>query len=207
MPEVTLPLPEDADSLAFGRVRLNFSDVFPVNDDRGLVSWYHFKVQTSEGVEVGHLNFRVGKSTHVQNVAGHIGYAIHQGHGYAFDACHAVVPVVRRIYSSVILTTDPENRASIRTIEKLGARFLEQVQIPEGDPAWDRGECAKLRYRWTLPALSSLTAASWALQKWRNRTYSIELQLRSSAKWNRASKCCIVVASTTLCLCLALLAG
>ena len=126
------------------------------------------KVQTIDGLEAGHLNFRVGNTAHVRNVAGHIGYAIHpehQGHGYAFDACHAAIPVVRRIYSSVILTTDPDNRASIRTIEHLGTQFLEQVQVPEGDPAWARGKRIKLRYHWTLPAPPRSLAATLAPQK------------------------------------------
>ena len=43
MSEIRLPLPEEADLLTSGNVRLCFSELFPGNVDQGLVPCYHFE--------------------------------------------------------------------------------------------------------------------------------------------------------------------
>ena len=44
------------------------------------------------------------------------------------------------------VTCDPDNVASRRTIERLGARYVETVQVPPGDPLFARGETRKCRF-------------------------------------------------------------
>lgn len=48
----------------------------------------------------------------------------------------------------VILTADPANTPSIRTIQKLGAKFLGEVEVPPDDPAYAGGARHKRRYEW-----------------------------------------------------------
>jgi len=84
--------------------------------------------------------------------AGHIGFEVLQdfrGHGYALDACRAVAPFVRTIYETVTITANPDNYASICTIERLGATFSDEVPVPPHDPAFQRGSRRKKRYQWT----------------------------------------------------------
>jgi tagatose 1,6-diphosphate aldolase len=150
--ELALSAPEASLDLRTGSIRLRFSKILPGDPPRGLAPAYHFKVLNGSDAEVGHINLRVGSSRHVLFAAGHVGFAIHpkhRGSGYALLACRALAPFILRHYDRVILTADPGNVASIRTIERLGAVFLEEVNVPEDDPAYAGGARCRRRYEWS----------------------------------------------------------
>ena len=143
-------LPEPPADLADGPVNLRFSVILPGDPERGFVPAYHFRI-TVNGTEVGHINLRVGDTDHVRFCAGHIGYEIypaHRGHRYAFHACRALAPFARSLCPEFIITSDPDNQASVRTIELLGATLLDEVPVPPHDPHYLRGSRTKLRFRW-----------------------------------------------------------
>ena len=99
----------------------------------GFVPYYHFRILVAQGAKVGHINFRVGDTEHVRLCGGHIGYEVSEafrGHSYALQACRALAPFVRSFYEAVVITCDPDNLASMRTIERLGARFIDEVAVP-----------------------------------------------------------------------------
>lgn len=144
-------LPPAPASLAFGDIKLAFVRIVPGNPAGDLVPYYHFRILTDQGTDAGHINFRVGDTDHVRMVAGHIGFevvAASRGHGNAYQACCALAPFVRSITREVIITCDPENVASRRTIERLGAEFMDEVDVPPHDPHYIRGSRSKRRYRW-----------------------------------------------------------
>ncbi len=144
-------LPEPPVNLSFDRVSLHFVGIVPGDPQRGFVPYYHLRILTASQSGVGHINFRIGATEHVLHCAGHIGYVIREpfrGHSYAFQACCAIAPFVRSVYPSVIITSDPDNHASIRTIERLGAAFIDEVPVPPHDPHYQRGSRTKRRYRW-----------------------------------------------------------
>ena len=58
---------------------------------------------------------------------------------------------VRLHFDTVIITCDPDNHPSRRTIEKLGARFLNEAEVPPHDPHFKRGLSIKRRYDWVVP--------------------------------------------------------
>lgn len=118
---------------------------------QGIVPGYHFEILNDQSEVVGHLNFRVGDSDHVLFAAGHIGYVIseqHRGYRHAANACLAVAPWVAKVSGTVLITVDPDNLPSIRTIELIGATFIDEVDVPPGDPHYLRGSPRKRRYRW-----------------------------------------------------------
>ena len=144
-------LPEAPRDLVHGEVSLRFVEYVPLDGRGGLAPFYHFKIQAGSAGEVGHINFRIGSSEHVQLCAGHIGYRIEEkfrGHGYALQACRALAPFVRSIYPEVLLTCNPDNYASAKTIERLGAVFIDEVAVPKHDPGYSKGARRKRRYRW-----------------------------------------------------------
>jgi hypothetical protein len=129
--------PPPPDTLSFGQVSLRFVRVIPGDPLRDFVPAYHFRIEVADGSDTGHVNFRVGDTEHVRVCAGHIGFEIEErfrGHGYAFKACRAIAPFVRSIYEAVTITCDPDNLASIRTIERLEAEFMDEVQFPRVIP-------------------------------------------------------------------------
>jgi tagatose 1,6-diphosphate aldolase len=150
MPSALQELPPPPQELAFGEVTLRFQTIVPADPSRGLVPYYHFRILLRDGTEVGHINFRIGQTRHIRISAGHIGYHIAEpfrGRAYALAACRAIAPFVRSVYPRVIITCDPDNHASRRTIEKLGARFIEEIEVPPDDPARQGGR-RKKRYEW-----------------------------------------------------------
>jgi tagatose 1,6-diphosphate aldolase len=137
--------------LCSGPVRLSFEKTVRPDSEEQLVPFYHFGILDRAGANVGHINFRVGDTRHVTLCAGHIGFEIkpdHQGYSYSLHACQALAPFVRRHYERVILTADPGNAPSIRIIERLGAAFLDEVDVPSNDPAYAAGCRRKKRYVW-----------------------------------------------------------
>lgn len=146
-----LSLPTAPETLSSGEIALRFNRIVPGDPSRGFVPYYYFRILIADGTDVGRINFRVGDTEHVRIAAGHIGFEIAEafrGHGYASQACRAVAPFVRSIYESVAITCDPDNRASRRTIEKLGAQFVDEAPVPVHDPHYQRGSRNKRRYRW-----------------------------------------------------------
>ena len=146
----TIPTPPE--DLHFDQVRLKFIRIVPGDASCGLVPFYHFRILTLDGKDAGHINFKVGDTEHIRLCAGHIGFEVSEmcrGHGLAFQACRAMAPFIRSFYATVIITSDPDNQASIRTIERLGAAFVDEIAVQTEDPQYQGGSRAKNRYRWT----------------------------------------------------------
>ena len=145
----TFPIPPN--DLCFDQIRLRFVRVVPGNVTRGLLPFYHFRILTADDKDVGHINFRFGDTEHVRLYAGHIGFEINEafrGRRLAFQACRAIAPFIRSFYTTVIITSDPDNLACVRTIERLGATFVDEVIVPPHDPQYQRGSRRKKRYHW-----------------------------------------------------------
>lgn len=146
------PLPAPPIDLIAGDVVLRLDQIVPGDPARDYVPYYHFRILIADGSDVGHINFRVGETDHVRLVAGHIGFEVlerFRGHGYARQACDAIAPLVRKVYETVLITCNPDNLPSRRTIERLGAVFIDEVAVPPHEPAFQRGIRSKRRYAWT----------------------------------------------------------
>ena len=147
-PPILLPPPPMA--LHEGGVALRFAKIVSPRG-KGRAPYYHFRILAGP-TDVGHINLRVGDSEHVNLVVGHVGFGIrkrHRGHRYALLACRALGPFARTVTPEVILTCDPGNHASRRTLERLaGGHAAEEVSVPRRAPHYRRGARTKLRFRW-----------------------------------------------------------
>lgn len=146
-----LPLPPPpAQALHEGAISLHLAKIVSPKT-RGLAPYYHFRILAGPR-DVGHINLRVGDCGHLQRVVGHVGFGIrkrYRGKRYAFLACQALGPFARIVSPEVILTCDPDNHASRRTLERLvGGDRGEEVKVPASDPHYRRGARTKLRFRW-----------------------------------------------------------
>jgi tagatose 1,6-diphosphate aldolase len=86
------------------------------------------------------------------------GFAVHErhrGHHYAERSCRLIAPIARHHgLNPVWITCNEANVASIRTIERLGAAYVETLTMPEEYPYASRYSAearTKRRYRWDLP--------------------------------------------------------
>ena len=140
--------------LEYAAVSLHLEKMISPDKKKVLVPVYRFAIKKGEGDRVGHISFKKGDIPHIVDYAGHIGYEIapiHRGNGYAAQACLALKPFVAQYYDKVIITTDPDNIASIKTILNIGAVYLNQVEIPEDNfMRKDHGHFFKRRYVWIL---------------------------------------------------------
>ena len=135
-------------------IEIRFRQIEPGDSVTGTVSAYHFRIHDADGIDVGRLRYRPSNATTVTHYVGHVGFEIapeHRGKRYAYRACLAIAPFVFQSQESVILTTNLDNTPSNKTIERLGAVFLDIQTVPETDPHYAFGGRVKRRYRWGRP--------------------------------------------------------
>lgn len=116
---------------------------------------YLFDIVLLDGTLIGQIDLRIGTSHTLVTYAGQIGYGIdrpYRGNHYAVKACELIAPVARdHGMHELWITCNPDNQASVRTCERLGARYIETVKVPRWSELWRRGDREKLRYLWILP--------------------------------------------------------
>ena len=143
-------LPRPSSRLAYDDVVLQFVDVIPADTLPGSVPCYHFRIVNTASEDVGSINLRIGDTHLTREVAGHLGYRIHQqhrGNGYAAKACLAVAPLATTTLEGIdiTITCDLDNVASIKTIERIGGSLIDEIEIANSD---GDGVVSKRRYRW-----------------------------------------------------------
>ena len=141
--------------LSDGELELVLAARYPGDTASGRVPAYRFDmILVGSGTEVGHIDLRVGDTQRIAAYAGHIGYGVdpaHRGHRYAARACRLLLGLARRHGMQTLwITCNPDNAASRRTCEILGARLVEIVDLPEDSDMFQRGERQKCRYRLDL---------------------------------------------------------
>ena len=82
--------------------------------------------------------------------AGNFGYNVDpefRGQRLAERACRLLIPfAVRHGFDHLWITCDPDNSASRKTCERLGATLIEVVTLPEDLDMYRDGEREKCRY-------------------------------------------------------------
>jgi predicted acetyltransferase len=97
----------------------------------GFIRW-----MWDDGEFCGSIGFRwqTGTTALPPHVLGHIGYAVvpwKQGRGHATEALRQLLPEARALgLPYVEITTDPDNVASQRVVEKAGGVLVERVTEP-----------------------------------------------------------------------------
>ena len=83
---------------------------------------------------------------------GHLGYHIiekYRGNHYAAEACTIIKLIAKEKYAmkELIVTCNPDNYASIKTIERIGGIFVEHVTVPKDHELYHLGDKEKFIYR------------------------------------------------------------
>ena len=142
----------DPGELVEGDLQLRLKETKPADPAKGLAPAYVFDmVLAGTAVRVGYIGLRVGNTEHLVQYGGHIGYNVepdHRGHRYAARAYGLILPLAKRHgVNPVWITVTPENVASRRTCEILGAKLVETVDLPPDSDMYAKGERRKCRYR------------------------------------------------------------
>lgn len=136
--------------------RLVLEEKMPEDVVHGWVPSYRFTMRPLNGrSELGTIDIRIGDNENIY-YAGHIGYRVHppyRGHHLAEKACRLIVRIARAHgMTQVVITCNPDNLPSRRTIERLGARLDAIVDIPSGNELYLFGDRQKCRFIWDVPA-------------------------------------------------------
>jgi predicted acetyltransferase len=145
----------DAPLQSDGELTLSLTECTPAADSIFGVPTYTFAMRHAQSGEVmGRIRLRVGWNEETIRYAGQIGYVVapaFRGNHYAERACRLIAPLARRHgLSELWITSQPDNLTSRRTLERLGAEFVEIVPVPEAYPLDAGAMRQKACYRWIL---------------------------------------------------------
>lgn len=138
-----------------GEIDVILNVKFGGDDSKGISQEYKFKILLHNSNDIiGHINLRIGNTETILKYRGHIGYAIdeqYRGNKFAAKACRLIRQVAKdNGLNSVIITCNPDNYASRKTCENLGARLIEVIDIPETSDSYSLNVTQKCRYEWIL---------------------------------------------------------
>ncbi|HZG56636.1 GNAT family N-acetyltransferase [Paenibacillus sp.] len=134
------------------RIDLAIAFKAPAIEARGVVPSYIYNIVLRGTHDiVGTIDLRIGMNENLY-YGGHIGYAIepaHRGNRYAAEACR----LLRRVAEAhgmdkVLITCNPENVASRKTCEAIGATLERIVELPPHNDMYAEGERRKCIYLW-----------------------------------------------------------
>ena len=138
--------------LSDGYVYLVCTEKNPAIPEKKYVPGYEFII--CKGAEkVGYIHLRIGYSERLY-YGGQIGYGVHEkhrGNGYAVSACRLLEPVAKAHgMTKLLITNNHTNTASRRVCEKLGAKFLRTVAIPEWHDLYKEGQRHENIFEWSF---------------------------------------------------------
>lgn len=122
------------------------------------VPTYHFWMRSSQPIGLmeiaGEVSLRIGWTRDIHEYYGHVGYHVYQpfrGRHYAQRSVQLLVPLARAHgLKEMWITTNPDNQASRRTCQLLGAKLVDVVKVPLEHELYQRGDHEKCRYRLKL---------------------------------------------------------
>ena len=120
--------------LSDGEIKLVLKSIDEPNEEKEISLRYEFSIiHIQDNEEIGSVYFAADKSER-QYQRGHLSYGVssaYSGHNYAAKACKLLKPVIlMHGFTRVFVGAEYDNIASIRTIEKLGARPIKKEDIP-----------------------------------------------------------------------------
>jgi tagatose 1,6-diphosphate aldolase len=137
-----------------GDLQLTLSARISAEEGPWGVPAYSFAMQSPGGDRMGRIRLRVGWSDDVIRYAGHMGYAVEpafRGRHYAERACRLIIPLAKRHgMDHLWITCQPDNLASRRTLERLGAQYVSILDVPEDYPLDAGAERRKLCFRFSI---------------------------------------------------------
>ena len=112
---------------------------------------YFFKIVDAKEMrrELGHCDLRVGTHPEIA-YSGNIGYRVyrpHRGHHYALKASRLMLHFAHElVMEECLITCNPDNTASRRTLEELGGELVATVKVPEDSACYKAGDRVKCQF-------------------------------------------------------------
>ena len=135
----------DPGPLVDGDLELVLAAAEPRDTQRGVVPQYGFELRLTETtIKVGLVKFRIRLTDKLELFGGNLSYDVDEGYRgrrYAARACRLLLPLARQHgLKSLLITCAPDNAASRRTCELIGARYVDTIDV-EIEPGKRRPTC------------------------------------------------------------------
>lgn len=114
-----------------------------------LPSYFFLIKEEATGEIVGQCDLRIGDNETIP-YAGHIGYRIYapyRGKGYAQRASRILLNLAHNLgIEDILITCDPDNLPSKKTLENLEGTYHGSFMVPEGHVCYKAGDREKCRF-------------------------------------------------------------
>ena len=109
---------------------------------------------SGSNLKVGKCDLRL-KNDGFMYYYGNVGYNIkesYRGHHYAYYACKVLFKIAKEEFglNELIITCNPDNDASYKTLKRLGGKLVEIAQIPYDHELYEKGDRFKCIFRFKL---------------------------------------------------------
>lgn len=109
---------------------------------------------SDSNLKVGKCDLRL-KNDGFMYYYGNVGYNIkesYRGHHYAYYACKILFKIAKEEFGmkELIITCNPDNDASYKTLKRLGGKLVEIAQIPYDHELYEKGDRFKCIFRFKL---------------------------------------------------------
>lgn len=142
---------QDTTHLTDGEIRLLLRQFEWGSDYVGGLPCYFFKMVAAAEMrrELGHCDLRVGTHPEIA-YSGNIGYRVyrqHRGNHYALKASRLMLHFACELgMEEALITCNPDNAASRRTLEALGGELRATVEVPPGSACYKAGDRVKCQF-------------------------------------------------------------
>lgn len=132
-------------------MELYLMDVSHEFEDDGIETYVYDIVVPSLERTVGRCEYRVesGQDLRYYGNIGYVIYVPYRGHHFAYKACLALIALMKgkiKGLQEIVITCNPENIASKKTIQKLGCDYVETVDIDPRHELFRMGDVQKEVY-------------------------------------------------------------
>ena len=118
-----------------------------------VVTIYFDILSNSPWRKMGYCDLRMGMNPELKYL-GQVGYHIEEkfrGHHYAYKACVLLFEVAKQQgMESLLITCNPDNIPSRKTLEALGGTLLEIADVPKDHVCFQNGETQKCLFLYHL---------------------------------------------------------
>ena len=122
-------------------LKLEFKEIRKTSiPDENIDSYYFKMTNLDTNEEMGFINIKNGITENILLYRGNIGYEVYknfQGNNYSSRSCKILIPVMKYLgLKGVYITCNLNNISSKKNIEKIGAKYIDTVEVNELSKYW-----------------------------------------------------------------------
>ena len=144
----------DPGRLVDGNLELVLTETCPPDPSAGRVPMYRFDMRlVGTSQKIGTICLRTRCTERLKEYGGHLSYDVdeaYRGKRYAARGCRLLFPLaLSHGLDSLLITSRPDNLASIRTCELIGAKYVDTIDT-QREPG-ERGPTSRYRVDLSVP--------------------------------------------------------